>query len=353
MAGSSFGNNFKVSTFGESHGTALGAVVDGIPAGLSLSKEDIQIFLDRRKPGFNPLSTPRKEDDEVEILSGVFEGKTTGTPIGLVIENVDQHSSDYTAISQMFRPGHADYTAFEKYHGFQDYRGGGHFSGRLTAPIVAAGSICRQILEANGVQIGSHIEQLYTVHDDVFSNDIDVLKDQIHTVNQKDFATLDPQCETEMKALIEKVAAEGDSLGGIVETAVIGLPTGLGEPAFDSVESILSHLLFSVPAVKGVSFGLGFFMLPIGSASSFGLFSFIYISYISFDENLLPTNLSAKSLYSLLSSISSFAPILLSSFLASNLFFSSFNLKNTSFSLSDIFSVPFLVSLESSFSIDS
>ncbi len=251
------GTNISMTLFGESHGAAVGVVLDGLPAGFAIDTDRIKSDMDKRKAK-GRISTQRHEADAVKIVSGFFEGKTTGTPLTLVIQNTNTRSSDYTKTHGRLRPGHADYTAFEKYHGFQDYRGGGHFSGRLTAPIVAAGSICRQILEANGVQIGSHIEQLYTVHDDVFSNDIDVLKDQIHTVNQKDFATLDPQCETEMKALIEKVAAEGDSLGGIVETAVIGLPTGLGEPAFDSVESILSHLLFSVPAVKGVSFGLGF-----------------------------------------------------------------------------------------------
>ena len=224
------GTNISMTLFGESHGAAIGITLDGLPAGFPIDLDRLAADMEKRKAK-GRISTQRHEADAVQIVSGFFEGKTTGTPLTLLIQNTNTRSSDYTKTHGRLRPGHADYTAFEKYHGFQDYRGGGHFSGRLTAPIVAAGSICRQILEANGVQIGSHIEQLYTIHDDIFSNDLDTLQEQIAQVNQKEFATLDPQCEKEMKTLIEKVASEGDSLGGIVETAVIGLPTGLGEPA--------------------------------------------------------------------------------------------------------------------------
>lgn len=253
----SIGTNISLTLFGESHGEAIGVVLDGLPAGFKIDLDRIKSDMNKRKAK-GRISTQRHEGDEVHIVSGFFEGKTTGSPLTILIENTNTRSSDYTKTHGRLRPGHADFTAFEKYHGFQDYRGGGHFSGRLTAPIVAAGSICHQILEANGVLLGSHLEQLYTLHDDVFSNDIETLNQQINEVNQKDFSTLDPEVGDQMKALIEKVANEGDSLGGIVETAITGLPTGLGEPAFDSVESVLSHLLFSVPAVKGVSFGLGF-----------------------------------------------------------------------------------------------
>lgn len=251
------GTNISFTLFGESHGSAIGLVLDGLPAGFEIDLDRIHADMDKRKAK-GKISTQRHEGDEVEIVSGLFQGKTCGTALTILIKNENTRSKDYKKTQGRLRPGHADYTAFEKYHGFQDYRGGGHFSGRLTAPIVAAGSICRQILESKGVFIGSHIQQLYTVKDQAFSQDIKELKEEIDTLNQKEFATLNPEAASEMTKIIEEAASEGDSLGGILETAIVGLPTGIGEPAFDSVESILSHLLFSVPAVKGVSFGLGF-----------------------------------------------------------------------------------------------
>lgn len=251
------GTNISFTLFGESHGPAIGLVLDGLPAGFPIDMKRIHQDMEKRKAK-GKISTQRHEGDEVQIVSGLFQGKTTGTALTILITNENTRSKDYQKTQGRLRPGHADFTAFEKYHGFQDYRGGGHFSGRLTAPIVAAGSICRQILEAKGVYIGSHIEQLYTCKDDAFSSDIEVLTQQIQAMNQKEFATLSPDIAQAMTQEIEEAASQGDSLGGILESAIVGLPTGIGEPAFDSVESVLSHLLFSVPAVKGVSFGLGF-----------------------------------------------------------------------------------------------
>ena len=233
-----FGTNISWTLFGESHGPAIGITLDGLPAGFKVDMEQIKSDMDKRK-ATGKISTQRHEADEVHILSGMYNGYTTGTALTILIENQNTKSKDYSAFHGRLRPGHADFTAFEKYNGYQDYRGGGHFSGRLTACIVAAGSI-------------------YTLSDIPFSKDYTVLEKQIQEVNDKNFAVLDNQVKNQMIQEIEKAAAEGDSLGGVLETAVIGLPAGLGEPFFDSVESILSHLIFSVPAVKGVSFGEGF-----------------------------------------------------------------------------------------------
>lgn len=252
-----FGTNISWTLFGESHGPAIGITLDGLPAGFKVDMEQIKSDMDKRK-ATGKISTQRHEADEVHILSGMYNGYTTGTALTILIENQNTKSKDYSAFHGRLRPGHADFTGFEKYNGYQDYRGGGHFSGRLTACIVAAGSICRQILKSQGIVIGSHIESLYTLSDIPFSQDSRVLEKQIQEVNDKTFAVIDDQVKDQMIQEIEKAAAEGDSLGGILETAIIDLPTGLGEPFFDSVESILSHLIFSVPAVKGVSFGEGF-----------------------------------------------------------------------------------------------
>lgn len=252
-----FGTNISWTLFGESHGPAIGITLDGLPAGFKVDMEQIKTDMDKRK-ATGKISTQRHEADEVHILSGMYNGYTTGTALTILIENQNTKSKDYSVFHGRLRPGHADFTAFEKYNGYQDYRGGGHFSGRLTACIVAAGSICRQILKSQGIVIGSHIESLYTLSDIPFSQDSRVLEKQIQEVNDKTFAVIDDQVKDQMIQEIEKAAAEGDSLGGILETAIIGLPAGLGEPFFDSVESILSHLIFSVPAVKGVSFGEGF-----------------------------------------------------------------------------------------------
>ena len=254
-----FGTNISMTIFGESHGPCIGVTLDGLPAGFKINLERIKEDMEKRKAK-GSISTQRHEDDEVEIVSGFFNGYTTGTALTILIQNKNTQSKDYSDIQYRLRPGHADFSAYEKYHGFQDYRGGGHFSGRLTAPIVAAGSICRQILETKNILIGSHIEQLYALHDAPFSNNIDELKKQIQTLNKKEFATLDEQVAQNMEQTILETKNEQDSIGGILESAIINLPAGIGEPFFDSIESILAHLLFSIPAVKGVSFGAGFQM---------------------------------------------------------------------------------------------
>lgn len=248
-----FGNNLTVTLFGESHGVAIGAVVDGIAPGIVVDTENIKNMLSLRK-GLAEISTPRREEDEFEILSGVFEGKTTGTPLCIVIKNNDTRSKDYTKQKDLLRPSHTDFTANAKYHGFEDYRGGGHFSGRITAPLVAVAGILIPALQKKGIFIGSHISKCGGVEDSDFND----LKADIKALSNKEFAVLDDAKGEKMIEAIKQARAEGDSLGGVVETAVIGMPKGVGEPWFDSMESVLSHALFSIPAVKGVEFGAGF-----------------------------------------------------------------------------------------------
>lgn len=248
-----FGNNISITLFGESHGEAIGAVLDGLPAGINVSEDFISHQLDLRRP-VGKISTPRQEKDEFKIISGVFNGKTTGTALCIFIPNENTQSKDYSKNYGKARPGHADYTAFSKYNGCEDYRGGGHFSGRVTAGLVAAGAVCIDVLKKKNIFIGTHIKKCAGVEDSKFSN----LTDNINSLSQKAFAVLDDVKGEEMIKKIEKAAAEGDSVGGVLETMVIGLPGGIGEPWFDSVESLLSHALFSIPAIKGVEFGVGF-----------------------------------------------------------------------------------------------
>lgn len=248
-----FGNNLTITLFGESHGTAIGAVLDGITPGLSVNQENIKKMLKLRS-GLSEISTPRREADEIEILSGIFEGKTTGTPLCIMIKNADTRSGDYQKTKDLARPSHADFTANEKYLGFQDYRGGGHFSGRITAPIVALGSILIDALKEKGIYIGSHITKIGDLEDRKFQD----IKADLEELGDKEFAVLDNSVSKKMIEKIKTAKQEGDSLGGLLETAVIGCPEGVGEPWFDSMESMLSHALFSVPAVKGVEFGAGF-----------------------------------------------------------------------------------------------
>lgn len=252
-----WGNRIKLSIFGESHGEAVGINIDGIPAGTKLDMDYIRSQMAKRAPGRNEFSTQRKESDEFHILSGFFKGRTTGTPLCAVIYNADQHSKDYETDKNLMRPSHADFTGFIKYNGFNDYRGGGHFSGRLTAPLVFAGAICRQILKEKGIVIGSHIKSIGSIKDKNFDM-ADVKEDTIVLLNESDFPLLNKEAESDMKKAIIEAKNDNDSVGGIIETAVLNLPAGLGEPFFDSVESTISHLLFSVPAVKGVEFGAGF-----------------------------------------------------------------------------------------------
>ena len=247
---STWGTNIELSIFGESHGQAIGIVIGHLPAGIKLDMEDIQKNMKRRAPGQNKMSTPRKETDEVHIMSGVLDGITTGAPLCAMIYNSNQHSKDYSLLKECMRPGHSDYPAYIKYKGFHDVRGGGHFSGRLTAPIVFAGSIARQILRQKGIVIGAHIQtdKRFPIHMSHEEMD-DLLKQQYPTLNKDIFE--------KMQTEIEKARMNQDSVGGTIECMVLNVPAGLGNPFFDSIESHLSSLLFSIPAVKSVSFGLG------------------------------------------------------------------------------------------------
>lgn len=256
---STFGKNLTVALFGESHGPAIGAVIDGLAPGIALDLAHIRRQLDLRRAGANAaLSTARQEGDEFEILSGWFNEHTTGTPLTILIRNQQTKSRDYERTKDLLRPGHADYTAYAKYGGWQDYRGGGHFSGRLTAPIVAAGAICEQILAAHGIIIGTHLAECAGIADTPLPTDEATLKAAIESVNTKPFAVLDDAAGEHMQQAILAAKNALDSVGGILETAVLGMPPGIGEPFFNSVESVLSHLIFSVPAVKGIEFGAGF-----------------------------------------------------------------------------------------------
>ena len=248
-----FGYSLQMTIFGESHGPFIGVVLDGLAPGLDVDDEFIKEKLALRRPS-GAISTARVEADEYTIASGVFNGKTTGTPVCILIPNTNTRSADYDKAGRVARPGHADYTAFCKYHGFEDFRGGGHFSGRITAAIVAGGAIATKALEKKGILIGSHVYQLADIKDREFGD----LKSDIEALNKASFAVLDESKSSLMQEEIKKAAADADSVGGILETAIIGLPSGVGEPWFDSVESILSHILFSVPGIKGVEFGAGF-----------------------------------------------------------------------------------------------
>ena len=255
MFGSSIGNIFKITTWGESHGKAVGVVVDGCPAGLPLSEEDIQIFLNRRKPGQSPYSTPRNEADEVEILSGIFEGKTTGTPISMLVWNKTARSSDYSEISGYYRPGHADYTFDEKY-GFRDYRGGGRSSGRETIGRVAAGAIASKFLSSLGIKLQTYTYSIGPVK-----------------IQTKDFSEIynnplnmpDPEAASKAEVLLQEMMMNKDSIGGIIHCEINGVPAGLGEPVFEKLDANLAKAIMSIGSVKGVEIGDG-----LKAASSYG-----------------------------------------------------------------------------------
>ncbi len=250
---STYGENLKLSIFGQSHGAAIGVVLDGIPAGLPADEEALQAFLNRRAPGQNDYSTPRKEEDRPEFLSGILNGFTCGAPIAAMIRNRNTRSGDYANLKDCPRPGHADYTAQMKYHGFQDCAGGGHFSGRLTAPLCVAGGLCKQWLETRGIRVGAHIAAIAGVSDLPF----DPLSPQLDAI-QADFPVLDAAAGEAMRAAISQARMELDSVGGVIECAVTGLPAGLGEPMFGGVESRIAQIVYGIPAVKGVEFGIGF-----------------------------------------------------------------------------------------------
>ena len=245
------GHNITLALYGESHGGAIGVVLDGLPAGLKVDTDFIAHRLDMRRPK-GKISTQRREGDEFNITSGVFNGFTCGTPIHITIKNTAQHSADYQP--NLPRPSHADYAAQVKYGGFQDYRGGGHFSGRLTAPIVAAGAIAIDILKNKGIAIGTHIQKCLDVCDRQF----DDYAEDIALCNSRYFATLDENAGEQMQKIIENAAQDHDSVGGVLEMCILGIPAGVGEPYFNSLESVLSHYIFSIGGVKGVEFGMGF-----------------------------------------------------------------------------------------------
>ncbi len=255
--GATFGRNLRMTIFGESHGKGIGLVLDGLPPGSAINEEFIREEMARRAPGQNLLSTQRKEADAFIIESGVFEGKAAGTPLCALIPNSDQHSKDYSILKNQMRPGHADYAGKIKYKGFNDYRGGGHFSGRLTAPLVFVGAVAKSILKEKGVVVGAHIARIGRVTDTLF-NPLGETAERLQGLRRYILPVLDASRAPLMEAEVMAAREEKDSVGGVIEVMAIGVPPGIGEPFFDSLESRLSHALFSVPAVKGVEFGAGF-----------------------------------------------------------------------------------------------
>ena len=251
---SAFGNKLKIQIFGQSHSKGLGVVMDGIPAGMKIDLEEVQRFLDRRAGGKNAYSTARKEADTPTVLSGLVGDTTCGAPLCAIFENANTKSGDYDKLQGNLRPSHADYTAWMKYNGFQDRSGGGQFSGRLTLPLCFAGAVCIQLLRQQGVEVYSHILSVGDIWDEKYD---------LVNINQKEYApgefpTLDKSVGEQMVSFMTEVAKEGDSVGGIVECAFTGMPVGVGEPIYDNVESCISHVMFGVPAVKGIEFGMGF-----------------------------------------------------------------------------------------------
>ncbi|WP_277668434.1 chorismate synthase [Caproiciproducens galactitolivorans] len=261
---SAWGEKIKVSIFGESHGAAIGAVLDGLPAGEELDFEAVALQMSRRAPGKDPAATPRRESDLPKIVSGVLNGRTTGAPLCALIENTNTKSGDYEYLQRVPRPGHADYPAFLRYGGFNDMRGGGHFSGRLTAPLVFAGAVCRQILQRRGIAIGSHVLFVADCRDTPFSP-TDIPEDLLQRLASVPFPVIDREAEQKMRNTIEKARMAQDSVGGVVECALTGVPAGIGGPLFGGIEPVFSSILFGIPAVKGVEFGAGF-----GAAELYG-----------------------------------------------------------------------------------
>ena len=253
---SEFGKILKMQVFGQSHGKAIGVVVDGLPAGIKIDEEDLYKFMCRRKPGTSRLTTQRKEDDRPVFLSGLVDGVTAGSPLCAVIENGDTRSGDYAGLLDLPRPSHADYTAKMRYGKAVDMRGSGHFSGRLTAPLCIAGGVAKQLLESKSIYVGAHLLSIERERDDPFP--LYPTKELFDTVAQKPLPVLSDEAGARMTAAIEAARTEADSVGGVIECAAVGLPAGLGSPMFDGVENRLAAALFGVPAVKGVEFGAGF-----------------------------------------------------------------------------------------------
>ncbi len=254
---STWNNKITFSIFGESHGAAIGVCMDNVPAGETLDLDGIYRFMARRAPKKNGLTTARSEADIPQIMSGFYNGKTTGTPLCAIIANTDHHSQDYSNISKLARPGHADYTGALRYRGFNDLRGGGHFSGRLTAPLCFAGAVAQQILCKRGIYVGAHISEIHGIQDKSF-DPINTSKDDIRELWGKDFPVIIDVQGNEMIKEIENAKAQGDSVGGIIEAIAINVPAGIGSPMFDGLENSIAQLVFGIPAVKGLEFGAGF-----------------------------------------------------------------------------------------------
>ncbi|MDD2371119.1 MAG: chorismate synthase [Firmicutes bacterium] len=258
-----YNGNITLSIFGESHGEAVGIVIDGLPPGMELDMESIREEMDRRKPGTSKLATPRQEDDQVQLISGFFEGRTTGAPLCGIIFSKDTKSKDYSELKVKMRPGHSDYSGAVHYRGFNDYRGGGHFSGRLTAPLVFAGAVAKEYLKNYGVEIGAHLKQVHSVEDISF-NDLDkhiktiVYQELLQSLRGMRVPVLRASVGEEIEKVIIDAKSEGDSVGAIIECMAVGVKAGLGSPFFNSLESKIASLAFSVPGVKGISFGAGF-----------------------------------------------------------------------------------------------
>jgi chorismate synthase len=252
-----YGNNLKVSIFGQSHSPAIGVCIDGLPAGFKIDLTELGAFLKRRAPGQNAHSTTRKETDEPEFLSGLVDGVTCGAPLTAVIRNSDTRSGDYDSLKDIPRPSHADFTAYVKYGNARDFRGGGEFSGRLTAPLCIAGGICLQLLRQEGISIAAHIVQIGNVSAKPF-DPVNVSENEMRYLQKAEFPVLDAETGKQMLAEIEAAKKDGDSVGGIIECCAIGVPAGIGEPIFDGIENRLAAILFGIPAVKGVEFGNGF-----------------------------------------------------------------------------------------------
>lgn len=252
-----FDGGISVSIFGESHGKGIGVVLDNLPAGEEIDLDEIAVFMARRAAKKDGTSTLRLEKDIPDILSGYYEGKTTGTPLAAVIFNSEQHSQDYNNISHIARPAHADYTGYLRYNGANDPRGGGHFSGRITAPLVFAGAVCAQILKHHGITTGAHIRSLHGIQDEAF-DPVNVTADQLEKVKARSFPTITDKAESSMRAEILAARDRLDSVGGVIECAAVGMPAGVGSPMLDGLENVISRLVFAVPAVKGIEFGAGF-----------------------------------------------------------------------------------------------
>ena len=271
---STYGDKIKISVFGESHGNGIGVVIDGLPAGVKIDMDSVLVQMSRRAPGKDKTATPRKESDLPKVLSGMLGDTLTGAPLCAVIENTNTRSSDYGNLLSCPRPGHSDYTAFVKYNGANDIRGGGHFSGRLTAPIVLAGSICRQILAQKGIKIAAHINSIGNVSDETF-NPVSIDDALIDRLNASSFALIDNSVEEKMRDEVEDARMSLDSIGGTIECAVTGIEAGIGEPMFDGVEGVIAKAVFGVPAIKGVEFGKGFELSRMRGSQSNDSFRYV------------------------------------------------------------------------------